>query len=135
MTAERRSVVAADRCRNSVFGKEPLKTAAHRRRSRIGHRPHFQQVAAVLIAHRQRIALALGIIPPPLEIYRPNLVGRLRPPPTGDSPARRGRADASLLGQPTAFQHSLETALARTHTPLPQVARGACADPSADAVP
>ena len=73
--AERRAIVAADRQRQAMLAKSPLKTRANAFDGG-GDNPQFDQKAALTVRHRQRIdpSLVAGA-EPALEIRAPFIIG------------------------------------------------------------
>src|SRR5262245_1443013 len=114
--AKRRSIVAADRKRQAVLAKGPLKIGPNAFRCR-GYDPQLDQKAAVTVRHRQRIDPPLIVgAEPALEVRAPLVVGARHrragpplveraPPPLPwrdqtraleDAPDRRGRRPGDL---------------------------------------
>src|SRR5262249_49991456 len=110
-TGKGAAIVTADGSRQSVALKETFKILLHRYAPGVLQGPQFQQVATVFIAYRQRFAPLQPIVPPAFEIHRPDLIGSLGLPAAAQPPALTSLAHLAFLGQTTAFQHPLETAV------------------------
>src|SRR5215207_1874490 len=116
-----RSVIAPDCARHSMSLEEPLKARLHRLRLCIRHSSHFQHIAGVFVTDCHRITPPMPVVPPPLEVHRPYLVRCARFSPAGQPSGFIRAPRLALLGEPTSLQHSLEAALARRLSPMPQI--------------
>lgn len=75
--AEGRAVVHADHLGQTEPAKQTHEHAAHRRKTLMRQNAQRQDKATEQIAHRQRIAArAIGRAEKPLEVHRPDIVGR-----------------------------------------------------------
>ena len=112
---KRGAVITANGARQPMRLKQPLKTMTHGIGPRIRQAPQFQHIPAVLVPHCQRLTtLALPIVPPAFEIYRPDFIGCLALSATPQPASFLGTWSATTgFGQPSPRQYTLEAAFAR----------------------
>ena len=117
------AVVTADGFGQAILLKQTLKTQTHSFSAGVRQATQLQQITAVFVPHGQRFAtLSRRIIPPTLEVHRPDLIGCPASALTPQLPRRRCRPSARpRFRQARPRQHSLETAFRSRRAVHPQI--------------
>ena len=80
--------------------KEPLEAGLNAFGLGVGQGSGFEHVAAAFVSHRQRLAETFGIVPPALEVHRPDVVAGRGHLLTTELSTEAGPAFAPLLTNP-----------------------------------